>query len=694
MSLWAVLATGLLAGGASCAAVQGGLLAGAVARRHPEPVTATKGKARRGGRPARPPTRSALEDAVPVGSFLAAKLVSHALLGALLGLLGDAVQLSVRTRAVVQIAAGVVMVLLALDLFGVSVVRRALPAPPAAWGRVVCRKARWSSAYAPAVFGTATILIPCGVTLGMEFLAIASGSALAGAAIMATFVIGTSPLFAAIGYAARRSTTLLRGRLSVLAAAAVLIAGLVSVNTGLVLADSSVTLTSAVGSLTPDADSGPTGPPAALPPLGPDGVQHVTLTATDGGASRSHRSWARRSTARPSISQPFEADGCSSTSSPPGPSHAARSTPIWSGSTSATRPSETPGSPSPSSSPPTEPLSPSSSAASATSSSNASSPRRQEEPQMAKTSSRRPTPSRTKASAAKKPPSRSAGKEVLIGFVVVLGGLLLFLAVRSSDEPPDQLDGGTAGVTGPDFHSLVADPTTPGRLYVGGHQAVSESTDGGKTWTRVPSLDDADAMGWGFQDGAVFVSGHPGLNRSNDGATSFTRINDGIPGTDVHAFGAGQDVLYGSAVDGGLFASSDDGATWEVRATDGAQPFFGRVVVDPDDDEHLFAADAQRGVAESTDGGRTWTVLDSGLPAATWLSRRGDSLELLIASGPAGAARSTDGGRSWTRLDVPAGASLVEIAPEDPEVLYAGTHEGSAVRVQVSRDGGRTWAPA
>lgn len=212
---------------------------------------------------------------------------------------------------------------------------------------------------------------------------------------------------------------------------------------------------------------------------------------------------------------------------------------------------------------------------------------------MAKTSSRRPTPSRTKASAAKKPPSRSAGKEVLIGFVVVLGGLLLFLAVRSSDEPPDQLDGGTAGVTGPDFHSLVADPTTPGRLYVGGHQAVSESTDGGKTWTRVPSLDDA-----------------------------------------------------------------------------------------------------QRGVAESTDGGRTWTVLDSGLPAATWLSRRGDSLELLIASGPAGAARSTDGGRSWTRLDVPAGASLVEIAPEDPEVLYAGTHEGSAVRVQVSRDGGRTWAPA
>ncbi|MDP8937841.1 MAG: hypothetical protein M3O23_08975 [Actinomycetota bacterium] len=39
MSLWAVLLTGLFAGGASCAAVQGGLLAGTLARRCPEATT-------------------------------------------------------------------------------------------------------------------------------------------------------------------------------------------------------------------------------------------------------------------------------------------------------------------------------------------------------------------------------------------------------------------------------------------------------------------------------------------------------------------------------------------------------------------------------------------------------------------------------------------------------------------------------
>ena len=35
MELWTVFVTGLLAGGASCAAVQGGLLTGLLARREP-----------------------------------------------------------------------------------------------------------------------------------------------------------------------------------------------------------------------------------------------------------------------------------------------------------------------------------------------------------------------------------------------------------------------------------------------------------------------------------------------------------------------------------------------------------------------------------------------------------------------------------------------------------------------------------
>lgn len=286
MSLWAVLLTGLFAGGASCAAVQGGLLAGVVARRRPPvpaPVPALRGRGQKRARPAPPPPAAHVDDAVPVGMFLAGKLVSHVVLGASLGLLGSAVQLRPGTRAYMQIAAGLVMVVLALDLLGVNALRRVVPAPPPAWTRLVRRSGRWGHGLAPGLLGLATILIPCGVTLSMMFLAVASGSAVSGAAIMAVFVIGTVPLFAAIGYAAQRSTDWLRGRLRILAGAAVLVAGLLAINAGLVLNGSSFTLAGALRSATGSAASGP----VAAPPVGADGVQRIVIDVHDTGYSPS-----------------------------------------------------------------------------------------------------------------------------------------------------------------------------------------------------------------------------------------------------------------------------------------------------------------------------------------------------------------------------------------------------------------------
>ena len=186
MNLWSVFVTGLLAGGASCAVVQGGLLAGAVARRHE----------------AQGPNRSRLDDVVPVGGFLAGKLASHTLAGALLGLVGNAAQLGFRTRAAMQIAAGVLMILMAANLLGVSALRRLVPPPPPALTRIVRRSARSQAVLTPTIVGFLTILVPCGVTLSVMVLAIASGSPVVGAAGMAIFVIGTSPLFAAFGYTA------------------------------------------------------------------------------------------------------------------------------------------------------------------------------------------------------------------------------------------------------------------------------------------------------------------------------------------------------------------------------------------------------------------------------------------------------------------------------------------------------------
>lgn len=274
---------------------------------------------------------------------------------------------------------------------------------------------------------------------------------------------------------------------------------------------------------------------------------------------------------------------------------------------------------------------------------------------------------------------------------VIAVAVVVVIAARAGEDPPGSR---TTGLTGGDFHSLVVDPANPDRIFVGGHTSVSESTDGGATWHEVASLRNADAMGWAFVDDAVYVSGHPGLNRSDDNGRTFQQINDGLPNTDVHAFGGTADILYGSTPSTGVFAAADGPGEWVERNTSVGQAFFGRLVIDPGDPNHLFAADASAGVVESTDGGTTWQLLDSGLPGAAWVSAGGNDFTVLVASGPAGAARSTDGGQTWTPMTLPDGATLVEVVPGDPEQLYTGIHRDTRVEVMVSRDGGRTWAAA
>ena len=168
-----------------------------------------------------------------MAAFLVAKLVSHTVLGAALGAFGALLQPSAQARAILLIAAGALMVLFALDMLGVRAVRRLVPRPPSGWGLLVRRSARTGSLWAPAALGFLTVLIPCGVTLSIELLAVTSGSALQGAAIMAGFVLGTMPLFAVLGYLLRRTTGVLQGRLTVAAGVLVLVVGVWTLGSGL-----------------------------------------------------------------------------------------------------------------------------------------------------------------------------------------------------------------------------------------------------------------------------------------------------------------------------------------------------------------------------------------------------------------------------------------------------------------------------
>ena len=288
MNLWAVLLTGLLAGGVSCAAVQGGLLAGLVTRQQ-RTVAAPKPQKARTLLDEPSATAAATQradswrgqvgdDLAPVAGFLVGKLVSHTLFGALLGALGSAIELSAHLRATVQILAGLLIIAFGLAQLGVPGFKGFTLSPPDSWVHLVRVRARSTSAFAPTILGFASILIPCGVTVSVMAIAMTTGSAWQGAATMAVFMIGTAPLFSLIGYAANKAATAWKGRLATATGLVVFAAGLYTFNGGLTLMGSPL----AAQNLTRVVGLGQTAAPDSSTVTLSEGIQTGVIAVTAG----------------------------------------------------------------------------------------------------------------------------------------------------------------------------------------------------------------------------------------------------------------------------------------------------------------------------------------------------------------------------------------------------------------------------
>lgn len=280
-------------------------------------------------------------------------------------------------------------------------------------------------------------------------------------------------------------------------------------------------------------------------------------------------------------------------------------------------------------------------------------------------------------------------KKVLWGVVAVVALALIGVAgvllskIGSGGAEPSTASSVTVGG---DLHT-VSD--VKGRLYVAGHQAAGVSSDGGKTWRSIPSLTNADPMGWAVTSDAILVGGHPGMFRSIDGGETFEQV--ALDFADVHALGGASGVLYAGSAERGILASTDGGATWEPRNTTVGQSFMGTMLVDPNNPDRIVAPDMSGALTTSTDGGRTWTPLGGpmGAMSATWNPT--DTREIL-AVGMNGGAISTDGGASWQEVALPAGTTAASYA-EDGRTIYAGVLNGVQATTYRSTNGGATWSP-
>jgi len=192
---------------------------------------------------------------------------------------------------------------------------------------------------------------------------------------------------------------------------------------------------------------------------------------------------------------------------------------------------------------------------------------------------------------------------------------------------------------------IVIDPRDSDTVYVaaqgplwkeGGDRGLYKTTDGGKTWNRVLSINEHTGVTDVILDPRnpdvllaashqrrrhvwTIIHGGPGsaLHRSTDGGKSWKKISSGLPSGELGRIGLAYapthpDTIYAivEAVEngGGIHRSTDGGVTWEKRNPYAQQgQYYSHLVVDPANKDRVYVMGVL--IQVSDDGGKTLTNL-------------------------------------------------------------------------------------
>jgi photosystem II stability/assembly factor-like uncharacterized protein len=347
------------------------------------------------------------------------------------------------------------------------------------------------------------------------------------------------------------------------------------------------------------------------------------------------------------------------------------------------------------------------------------------------------------------------------------GGLTWQIVFEQSNRPSPKMTGSwleeRAIVAGPDVwfdapYDIAISPTRPEIVYVtdlfrtyrtldgGGHFAQVHARAAGPQQWQSRGLDVTTAYGVHvdpFDARRVFISYTDiGMFRSEDGGQSWMITSQGVPQgwrntTYWIEFDPAERGLMWAALSGthdlprpkmwrtvdparfrgGVGISHDGGRLW-TPAEGLPVGAVTHVLLDPSSPvgaRTLYACMFGHGVYKTTDGGRTWSLKNDGLPGTqpfAWRLTRTSSgrLYLIVArrsengrigdDGDGAVYVSDDGADHWTRVTLPAGTNAPNgllVDAKDPERLYLAAWgvyhaEGdTGGGIFLSTDAGRSW---
>ena len=175
--------------------------------------------------------------------------------------------------------------------------------------------------------------------------------------------------------------------------------------------------------------------------------------------------------------------------------------------------------------------------------------------------------------------------------------------------------------------AFLVHPTNSAVLYVGTMNGFARSLDGGQTWSA-SNLESCAGSPHAYSIGV-------GVDQPN-------------------IVYAGEPYNYG----GGVYRSTDQGATWENRSTglpteNGYRTSVMRVLVDPRDADTVFAMTELGQIYNTTDAGMHWNLVDQGIEAVKINSIVFDTFHgnTIYATSADHVYSLADGAQSWQELD-------------------------------------------
>jgi uncharacterized protein len=219
VSLGLAFAIGLVASVSSCIAITGGLLVAVTAKYNAANTHLT-----------------GLERLQPHLYFNAGRLIAYALLGGVVGAVGSALMLSPTATGVLTLVASAVMIVLGLQMLGlVSSLGRLMPTIPKSLAQRIHGLAERDTKQTAFLLGGLTFFLPCGFTQALQLYVLAKGDFLAGALTMLAFALGTLPALLSLSAVSSFVKGVAQRRFVKFAGAAVILLGVMNIQSGLVL---------------------------------------------------------------------------------------------------------------------------------------------------------------------------------------------------------------------------------------------------------------------------------------------------------------------------------------------------------------------------------------------------------------------------------------------------------------------------